>query len=145
MTGHQIHKDVVQTSEDMRRLGRMPIVDQLELEWNNSKQDLKEIEHRLTRYTPTAFVSEQKSIRIKYRRNTKKSYDKWQSRKASMGVERQELLDQKIIIETRMSEIKPKLRKLQSEERSDADKTWPLILDELRQIKAILIEALKQR
>jgi hypothetical protein len=141
MTEKHIHKDIANVSENARFEAHAPIENRiaaLQADFANLQLEKKQLETELSRYSSYAMVSEQKSIRLKYRKNQNKSYSEWQKRKAIMEKERLDLIQRKSIVEQRMMLLKPELKQLIETQNKDRSDVMFRILDVLIQIKDLL-------
>ncbi len=141
MKVQKVVKDVVQVSEHSRFEAHGSLESRLTAANNLFARlvgELKETETELAKYNSVARVSAQVSIRQKYSKNQKKSFEKWQKKKAEMSKERIAILVQKSVIETQMRELKPELNRLRREDNEQHQSKMVEILDILVEIRDLL-------
>ena len=141
MKVQKVVKDVVQVSEHSRFEAHGSLESRFTAANNLFARlvgELKETETELAKYNSVARVSAQVSIRQKYSKNQKKSFEKWQKKKAEMSKERIAILVQKSVIETQMRELKPELNRLRREDNEQHQSKMVEILDILVEIRDLL-------
>lgn len=140
--GELKRKVVARVSQGTREMARGPNGEVLSIlqEFEDLKDQKRDLEQQLGRFSKAAMLKEQQRIRGKFTRNSQSSLDNWINRKAELEAERRLIVDKKIQIEKRMNAIKTEAKRQKQLLASAADPQLMLKQNQNELLNQILLE-----